>query len=62
MLKHEGVKMPDLLNYWTVYTVTECIDGIGTDIYQALWSFIAPETDGDDAPLAKVAWPTLTRE
>lgn len=55
MLKNTEVKMPDLFNYWTVDTVAECIDGVGEELYRKLWSFITPETDGENAPLAKVA-------
>ncbi|EPJ5021519.1 hypothetical protein PVT16_004621 [Klebsiella pneumoniae] len=62
MSKHTEVKMPELLSYWTVDEVAECIDGIGSDIYRKLWSFITPETDGKDAPLAEVAWGTFTDE
>lgn len=62
MSKHTEVKMPELLSYWTVDEVAECIDGIGSDIYRKLWSFITPETDGENAPLAKVAWETFTEE
>lgn len=54
--------MPELLSYWTVDEVAECIDGIGSDIYRKPWSFITPETDGKDAPLAEVAWETFTDE
>lgn len=50
-----SVQMPDLLNYWTVDAVAECIDGVGEELYRKLWSFITPETDGENAPLAKVA-------
>ena len=62
MLKNTEVKMPDLLNYWTIDAVAECIDGVGEELYRKLWSFITPETDGENAPLAKVAWETFTDE
>lgn len=62
MLKNTEVKMPDLFNYWTVDTVAECIDGVGEELCRKLWSFITPETDGENAPLAKVVWETFTDE
>ncbi|HBT4799499.1 TPA: hypothetical protein MB324_004105 [Klebsiella pneumoniae] len=54
--------MPELLSYWTVDEVAECIDGVGEELYRKLWSFITPETDGENAPLAKVAWDTFNDE
>lgn len=62
MSKYTEVKMPDLFNYWTVDEVAECVDGVGQELYRKLWSFITPETDGKNAPLAKVAWETFTEE
>ncbi|WP_323129417.1 hypothetical protein [Klebsiella pneumoniae] len=55
------IAMPDLLNYWTVDEVAECLDGVGDDLYRKLWSYITAETDGNP-PLAKVAWEALTHE
>lgn len=55
------IAMPDLLNYWTVDEVAECLDGVGDDLYRKLWSYITAETDSNP-PLAKVAWEALTHE
>lgn len=46
-----SVQMPDLLNYWTVDSVAECIDGVGQELSRKLWSFVT----ADHSPLAK--WP-----
>lgn len=51
-------EMPDLLNYWTVDSVAECIDGVGQELSRKLWSFVTP----NHSPLAKVAWETFTDE
>ncbi|MGS5488376.1 hypothetical protein ACVD67_18230 [Klebsiella quasipneumoniae] len=53
-----SVKMPDLLNYWTVDSVAECIDGVGQELSRKLWSFVT----ADHSPLGKVAWETFTDE
>lgn len=51
-------KMPDLLNYWTVDSVAECIDGVGQELSRKLWSFVT----ADHSPLGKVAWEAFTDE
>ena len=51
-------EMPDLLNYWTVDSVAECIDGVGQELSRKLWSFVT----ADHSPLGKVVWETFTDE
>lgn len=54
-----SVKMPGLLNYWSVDELAECLDGVGEELYKKLWSYIA---NGKDAPTGAEVWKDLTKE
>lgn len=51
-----GTLMPNILNFWTVDTLAEVTDDITGNLYRKLWSFITPETDGENAPVVSSVW------
>lgn len=54
-----SVKMPGLLNYWSVDELAECLDGVGKELYAKLWSYIPEKGDG---PTGADVWNELTEE
>lgn len=54
-----SVKMPELLKYWSVDELAECLDGVGKELYAKLWSYIPAKGDG---PKGVEVWKDLTEE
>jgi len=54
-----SVKMPELLKYWSVDELAECLDGVGKELYAKLWSYIPAKGDG---PKGVDVWEQLSPE
>jgi hypothetical protein len=38
-----SIKMPGLLNYWSVDELAECLDGVGEELYKKLYQVYSPK-------------------
>lgn len=53
------VKMPELVEYWKVDELAECLDGVGKELYAKLWSYVPVVGEG---PVGSAIWKELTEE
>ncbi len=53
------IKMPVLVEVWSVDSLAECLDAVGPELYRKLWSFVPAE---GESPKGKEIWHLLSED
>lgn len=53
------IKMPVLVEVWSVDSLAECPDAVGPELYRKLWSFVPAE---GESPKGKDIWHLLSED
>lgn len=53
------IKMPSIVEAWSVDSLAECLDAVGPELYRKLWSLV-PENG--ESPRGQEVWRLLTDE
>lgn len=51
------IKMPVMVEVWSVDSLAECLDAVGPELYRKLWSFVPAE---GESPKGKDIWHLLS--
>ena len=55
----EMIKMPVMVEVWSVDSLAECLDAVGPELYRKLWSFVPAE---GESPKGKDIWHLLSED
>ena len=53
------IKMPVMVEVWSVDSLAECLDAVGPELYRKLWSFVPAE---GESPKGKEIWHLLSED
>nr|UVY32852.1 MAG: hypothetical protein [Bacteriophage sp.] len=53
------IKMPVLVEVWSVDSLAECLDAVGPELHRKLWSFVPAE---GESPKGKDIWHLLSED